>query len=70
MPLPANIIPRFLCVLRMLVAATALWFSTPVVSAAEAVFLRAINLNGPALTIDGRRWEAVGRLEIKGEAFS
>jgi hypothetical protein len=25
---------------------------------AEAVFLRGINLNGPALTIDGRAWEA------------
>jgi hypothetical protein len=27
-------------------------------TAAEATFLRAINLNGPALTIDGRAWEA------------
>ncbi len=26
--------------------------------AAESTFLRAINLNGPALTIDGRAWEA------------
>ncbi|HWN97403.1 MAG TPA: DUF1549 domain-containing protein, partial [Methylomirabilota bacterium] len=34
-----------------------LWLTTGEVSAAEAMFYRAINLNGPALTIDGRAWE-------------
>jgi hypothetical protein len=40
-------------------------------AAAEAVFYRAINLNGPALTIDGRNWEAKGttNLTVKGSVF-
>lgn len=38
---------------------------------ADATFLRAINLNGPALTIDGRAWEAgsTTNLTISGNAF-
>ena len=38
---------------------------------AEAVFYRAINLNGPALEIDGRRWEGkdAPNLVVKGNAF-
>ncbi len=37
----------------------------------EAKFLRAINLNGPALIIDGRAWEGGGttNLTISGNAF-
>ncbi len=42
-------------------------------AAAEARFVRAINLNGPALTIDGRAWEAgAGAADFKttGKAFA
>jgi hypothetical protein len=40
-------------------------------SAAEAKFYRGINLNGPALTIDGHAWEGkdAPKVEIKGNAF-
>ncbi|MEQ1862131.1 MAG: PSD1 and planctomycete cytochrome C domain-containing protein [Chthoniobacteraceae bacterium] len=41
------------------------------VVAAEATFLRALNLNGPALTIDGRAWDGKNSrdLSFKGSAF-
>lgn len=37
----------------------------------EAVFYRAVNLNGPALEIDGRAWEAgsTTNLSVKGKLF-
>ncbi len=40
-------------------------------SAAEAIFLRAINLNGPALELDGRAWEGTNapNVVINGKAF-
>ncbi len=39
--------------------------------AADAVFLRGVNLNGPALKIDGRDWEGEGSksFEAKGKTF-
>ena len=39
--------------------------------AAEATFLRAINLNGPALTIDGRAWDGTNAADvvINGKKF-
>ena len=33
-------------------------FAAAVLSAGEPAFYRAVNLGGPALTIDGRPWEA------------
>jgi hypothetical protein len=51
----------------------ALLFASAVarLSAAEATFLRAVNLNGPALTIDGRQWEGkdAANFAFKGSAF-
>src|SRR6185436_7931515 len=38
--------------------ALVLFWTPAALPAAEATFLRAINLNGPALTIDGHAWEA------------
>jgi len=40
-------------------------------SGAEATFFRAVNLNGPALTIDGKAWQAgdTTNLVIEGKAF-
>ena len=39
--------------------------------AAEAPFFRAINLNGPALEIDGRKWEGTNatNLSVTGKFF-
>ena len=39
--------------------------------AAEATFVRAVNLNGPALTIDGRAWQGkdAANLTVQGNAF-
>jgi Protein of unknown function (DUF1553)/Protein of unknown function (DUF1549)/Planctomycete cytochrome C len=39
--------------------------------AAEATFVRAVNLNGPALTIDGHAWEGkdAANLTVEGNAF-
>ena len=40
--------------------------------AADATFVRGINLNGPALTIDGRTWEAGAKakdLSVSGKTF-
>src|SRR5215217_3347362 len=39
--------------------------------AAEAVFVRGVNLNGPALTIDGHAWEGkdAANLAYRGGAF-
>src|SRR5688572_805206 len=48
----------FGCCARIVRAALVTLVTTGGVSAADAVFLRGINLNGPAVTIDGRTWEA------------
>jgi hypothetical protein len=44
--------------LRVLFALAALLLVVSRLDAADATFLRALNLNGPAVTIDGRAWEA------------
>lgn len=47
------------------------WASAAPLSAAEAVFYRAVNLNGPALVIDGRPWESKDTTNVTatGNAF-
>jgi hypothetical protein len=46
------------------------WFAG-VARAGEATFYRAINLNGPALIIDGRQWEGTNAVNFKcnGQSF-
>ncbi|HAV61858.1 MAG TPA: hypothetical protein DCY13_05795, partial [Verrucomicrobiales bacterium] len=46
------------CVTHFLTGAWLLLGPASGLAAAEVTFVRAINLNGPALTIDGRAWEA------------
>ena len=43
----------------------------PLANAADALFLRALNLNGPALEIDGRKWEGsnAANLVVNGKVF-
>ena len=43
----------------------------PLAHAADALFLRALNLNGPALEIDGRKWEGsnAANLVVNGKVF-
>jgi hypothetical protein len=48
------------------------WFGTSAgLLAADATFFRAVNLNGPALEIDGRKWEGkdAANLVVNGNAF-
>ncbi len=63
MPLPKYMTALRLSVLSMLLASA--------VAGAEATFFRAINLNGPALTIDRHAWEAgdATNVIINGNAF-
>ncbi len=70
------ILPRTLFVLGRLRVSVVVAFSLALlanltVSAAEATFLRAINLNGPALTIDGRPWDASAApgITVTGKTF-
>jgi len=58
--------------LRLRLATLALAFVTAGLAAGEATFYRAINLNGPAVAIDGRQWEGktAANLVVKGNAFA
>ena len=49
---------------------TGLLLAAEVKDASEATFFRAINLNGPALTIDGYRWEADDEKFLKASGSS
>ena len=57
-------LPRWLAVLGACVLSASL-------AAAEAILYRAINLNGPALEIDGRKWEGTNavNLSVVGKFF-
>jgi len=69
MSIRAVIEPRSLLVAGI---ALALAWSSALLKAADATFFRAINLNGPALTIDGRHWEAGAEakdFKATGKAF-
>ena len=56
--------------LRLLACLVALGFPTRT-QAAEATFLRALNLNGPAREIDGRKWDGsnAANVSVEGKLF-
>jgi hypothetical protein len=61
---PTNISPHWLAALGSLVLSASLL-------AAEATFLRGVNLNGPAVEIDGRKWEGTNatNVVVSGKRF-
>jgi hypothetical protein len=61
---PTNISPRWLAALGSLVLSASLF-------AADATFFRAVNLNGPTVEIDGRKWEGknAANIVISGKEF-
>src|SRR5262245_3324885 len=62
---------RFPQFMRPVVCGSLLLFLAFELMASEATFLRGVNLNGPALTIDGRRWEgkSAAGVVVKGNTF-
>lgn len=66
--------PRILSLLRRLcgpVVVASNLLTSLTASTAEAVFFRGINLNGPALTLDGHPWDGsnAAGIAIKGKSF-
>jgi hypothetical protein len=61
---PTNISPRWLAALGSLVLSASMF-------AADATFFRAVNLNGPTVEIDGRKWEGTNaaNIVISGKKF-